>query len=596
MKATLRSYVATLFSVVRLKLVWALALSVMFSLTEGIGIAMLLPTLQAAGMNLNHQGVAGRYARLIASGLRSVGLPPTLLILLGIFVILVSLRSLLGSMHGIAAYGVQLTMEDSLRTRLYRAIANANWLFVCRMRSTDFAHALTDEVGRVGVATAYAMTLLGNAVLAVLYIVIAFKLSTGMTAMVLVSGAMLAFVLRGRTRAVHDAGEEIVSGMRSLYAATIEQVQSLKTAKAYGAQERHIRLFAGLSSSVAEAGGVSNREIVKAGLWFELGSVMILAMVVYVAVRVLVVPAAAILILLLLFARLMPRFMAMHREYQAFVNALPAFRSVMELEARCAAAEEPADGRAEPIEFARELRFDNVSFAYRPDSKPAADGIDLVIPAGKVTALVGPSGAGKSTVADLAMGLLTAQRGVVSVDGTALDTAGARAWRERIGYVAQDTFMFHATVRENLRWAEPEASEEEMREALRLAAADEIVRALPQGIDTIVGERGTTLSQGERQRLSLARAFLRRPAMLILDEATNSLDSDNESRVLDAAVGLSSRTGVVLIAHRMSTIRWADLVYVIENGSVVESGTWQQLTAKTDGHLRALCEAQGLNM
>ncbi len=202
MKATLRSSVATLFSVVRLKLVWALALSVMFSLTEGIGIAMLLPTLQAAGMNLNHQGVAGRYARLIASGLRSVGLPPTLLILLGIFVILVSVRSLLGSMHGIAAYGVQLTMEDSLRTRLYRAIANANWLFVCRIRSTDFAHALTDEVGRVGVATAYATTLLVNAVLAVIYIAIAFKLSAGMTAMVLVSGAMLAFVLRGRTRAV----------------------------------------------------------------------------------------------------------------------------------------------------------------------------------------------------------------------------------------------------------------------------------------------------------------------------------------------------------------------------------------------------------
>ncbi len=384
--------------------------------------------------------------------------------------------------------------------------------------------------------------------------------------------------------------------MRSVYAATIEHVQSLKTAKAYGAQERNIRLFAGLSNSVAEAGGVSNREIVKAGLWFELGSVMILAVVLYVAVRVLVVPAAAILILLLLFARLMPRFMAMHREYQAFVNAFPAFRSVMELEARCAAAEEPADGRNEPIAFACELRFDDVSFAYRPDSRPAVDGIALVIPAGKVTALVGPSGAGKSTVADLAMGLLTAQRGVVSVDGTALDTAGARAWRERIGYVAQDTFLFHATVRENLRWAQPGASEEEMREALRLAVADGIVDALPQGIDTIVGERGTTLSQGERQRLSLARAFLRRPAMLILDEATNSLDSDNESRVLDAAVGLSSRTGVVLIAHRMSTIRWADLVYVIENGSVVESGTWQQLAAKTDGHLRALCEAQGLSM
>ncbi len=142
--------------------------------------------------------------------------------------------------------------------------------------------------------------------------------------------------------------------------------------------------------------------------------------------------------------------------------------------------------------------------------------------------------------------------------------------------------------------AQPGASEAEIIGALRLAAADEFVAALPHGLDTMVGDRGATLSQGERQRIALARALLRRPSMLVLDEATNSLDSENESRVLGAIEHLRGKATTLLVAHRLSTIRWADLIYVIEDGRVVESGDWATLSALGTGRFRALCAAQSL--
>jgi ATP-binding cassette subfamily C protein len=162
--------------------------------------------------------------------------------------------------------------------------------------------------------------------------------------------------------------------------------------------------------------------------------------------------------------------------------------------------------------------------------------------------------------------------------------------------VAQDTFLFHDTVRANVLWARPEATEDEVWEALRRAAALEFVQALPQGLDTVVGERGVLVSAGERQRLSLARALLRQPRMLVLDEATSSLDSENELRIQRAIEELHRRMTIVIITHRLSTIRNADMIHVLENGRLVQSGTWAALAADSRGRFRQLCLAQGFGV
>ena len=223
--------------------------------------------------------------------------------------------------------------------------------------------------------------------------------------------------------------------------------------------------------------------------------------------------------------------------------------------------------------FTRAVECRQVTFTYRGDGEtPALQDVSLKIAAQTTTAIVGPSGAGKSTLADLLMGLVTPSAGSVCVDDVPLSPERLQAWRRQVGYVSQETFLFHDSVRANLLWAQPEATDDDIWRALEQAAADDFVRQLPNGLDTIVGDRGLLLSGGERQRLSLARALLRRPQVLILDEATSSLDSENERRIQAAIDHLHEQITIVVITHRLTTIRNADVIYVIERGRV--GGVW----------------------
>jgi ATP-binding cassette subfamily C protein len=180
------------------------------------------------------------------------------------------------------------------------------------------------------------------------------------------------------------------------------------------------------------------------------------------------------------------------------------------------------------------------------------------------------------------------------VDGTPLTAVNAASWRTQVAAVPQEVFLFHDTVRSNLAWAAPDAPEGEMWRALDAAAAAGFVQALPRGLDTVVGERGHLLSGGERQRLALARAFLRRPRVIVLDEATSALDHENEQVVRRAIETVGGDVTLVVIAHRLSSIRHADRVVVIEAGRVAESGTWSELLARPDGRFARMCREQGI--
>ena len=206
--------------------------------------------------------------------------------------------------------------------------------------------------------------------------------------------------------------------------------------------------------------------------------------------------------------------------------------------------------------------------------------LNLQIPAGKTTAIAGPSGAGKSTVADLVMGFIQPDEGEINVDGVSVSNNFIGSWRSQIGYVAQETFLFNETIRFNLLLAQPKANEKDIIDALKLAAAYEFVSKLPEGLDTFIGDRGVKLSGGERQRLALARALLRKPSLLILDEATSNLDSENEKRILKAIDDLHGEITILIIAHRLSTIKNADCIYLIDEGKILESGTWDELLKK----------------
>jgi ATP-binding cassette, subfamily C, bacterial len=298
------------------------------------------------------------------------------------------------------------------------------------------------------------------------------------------------------------------------------------------------------------------------------------------------------------FNRMVPLFSAIQLEYQQYLNGLPAFAGVMEIQARCEAAAEFQGEQfkgelPDRVELHCEIRLEDLSFAYGGEGAlPAIRNLNLTIRAGQTVAIVGPSGAGKSTVADLIIGLVAPNQGHVLVDGTPLHPELISSWRSQIGYVAQDTFLFNDTIRANLLWACPGSNEEEIDRALKLAAAEDFIHNLPEGMETILGDRGVRLSGGERQRLALARALLREPSLLILDEATSALDSENERRIQRAIEGLHGRMTILIITHRLSAIRGADIIHVLESGRLVESGRWESLVGEVGGRFSALARAQ----
>ncbi len=614
-----------------------IVLSVAVTFTSGVGLVMLVPLLGVAGLDVGG-GSIGQLSQLVTTALAAVGLEMTIPSVIGAFLAVIALGAALERVHAVRTARLYSGFVASVRRRVHEAITRSGWTHYVRRPTSSFVHVLTQEVERMGGATTGMINLGISSLLTMFYVGLALFLSPLATLLVIACGGSLLGLLARSTRLGRAKGEALSGAWARLHASIAEHLAGMRVSKSHGLEPFHLERFGERVGRTADAQVDLVRNRASVGFWMKVGSATIMAGVFVFALSVLELPLASILLMLFLFSRLVPMLSGLQRNVQEILTMLPSVDRVEQMVMALEAVAEPADGDVEAPRLTSALTFERVHFRYdgalgvRDTSSSTAgadvagtlstetavgglaspvDGgstvstgdadsatvvlrdVDLVIQAGKTTAIVGPSGAGKSTVADLAVGLLHPTEGRVAVDGVTLEGARVHAWRRRLGYVNQDTFLFNETIRENLRLVRRDASEDEIRAALKGASAS-FVDALPDGLDTVVGDRGVRLSGGERQRIALARAILRTPTLLLLDEATSALDPENEHVIQTAIERMAGQLTILIIAHRLASVRRADVIYVMERGRVVESGAWDDLVARPDGRFRALCLAQGL--
>jgi len=574
----------------RAQLIAAL-LSAAASLTEGIGLALLSPLI---GM-LDATSPSGSIGRTFAAALAAFGLPPWLPTLIAVFVGLVAGRAVIVRARDVAFAALHLEFVEALRARLFDAIAHASWSVIAKERRSIMVKSLTGDIEHLGHGAHFLLQVPAWALTAAVQIGIALLIAPGLSLVVLMCGCAILGVVWSHRPDSYLAGREWAASLRHTFDLTSEFLAGLKLAKSRNAEVHHRVAFEDAVNRQRRQVLAHARRTSDERMLFQIGSAAALGVFVYLAAAVAGLAAPELLVLVIIFARLMPMLGGLQNAMHSIRQSLPILDDMLALMARCEAGGETfsSDSTA-PMGLRDELRLSAVRFRYDEEGqRPALNGIDLVVPAGSVVAIVGPSGAGKSTLADMTAGLIAPESGVVSVDGRPLHGPLLLAWRRSVAYVLQDSFLFNDTVRANLLWARRDADEGDLRRVLLLTGAEATIASLPNGIDSVVGDRGSRLSGGERQRLAFACALLRRPTLLILDEATNALDQESERVMWDLIERLRGSMTIIVIAHRIWTVRGADTIVVVEDGRIVQSGSWGALTTQSEGRFARLVRAFG---
>ena len=564
-------------------------------LLESVGIFLIIPLIGLTGM-MDFETDSIPFLGWI-NGLFS-GMPETtsLLIILGVYVLLMIGQSVFKRSQTILGAKIQQGFIRHLREETYKSLLEADWQFYLKKRKSDIINIMTNEVFKVSAGIHLFLNFLSSLIFTLIQIGLAFYLSVTMTGFILFFGVMLIFFSRTFTKRSKDLGKESFQLTQNYLAGMTDQFNGMKDIKSNSLEESHLGWFLSLSKKMEENRIRLTTLNTTSQMIFKIVSAFLIAIFVFFSIKMFTAQPAQVMLIMVIFSRLWPRLTGIQSTLEQLSSTLPSFTALVALQQECVQAKElhePDYEKVEPIELKKGLRCHRVYFAYgQGEGEYALKNINVHIPANSMTAIVGKSGAGKSTLIDLLMGLNQPDRGEVTIDGVPLTSEHLLSLRKSISYIPQDPFLFNSTIRENLLIVDPQASEESIWEALEFAAAADFVKKLPQGLDTLIGDRGIRLSGGERQRLVLARAILRKPSILVLDEATSALDTENEAKIQKAIEGLKGSMTIIVIAHRLSTIRHADQVLVMDGGEIIQAGEYHQLAKEKRGMFNHLLGMQ----
>ncbi|MQR84516.1 ATP-binding cassette domain-containing protein [Bacillus megaterium] len=560
------------------------------SLMEGFGILLIIPLLSIGGV-IEANTASSKLSQLFHF---LTALPPSLYLplILCMYVVIIIGQNLLQRSLAIRDVKIREKFSRDLRIEIYSLLLHSKWALFLKKRKSTLINLLTSELARVIGGINFALQLLSNTIFMIIQLAIALWLSVKMTLFIVLFGLILGYLSRKFVQKSRHLGRRTSKLGEDYMAGITDQLSGIKDIKSNKLEYSYIDWLRSLTSRM----NAEQVEYVKlkssSQLVYKVSAALLVAVFIFISVKAFHAQGEQLLLIILIFSRLWPRFIAIQSNFEQIAATLPACQAVKKLIEDCSKEQEFKQADALSLITETQIECKDVYFRYKKDSHNyVLKNINLTIPNNQMTAIVGPSGAGKSTLIDLLMGLNSPERGEVLVNGHPLKDELLLSLRQAISYVPQDSFLFNTTVRENLLTVNAQASERELWEALEFAMADQFVRNLPQGLDTVIGDRGMKISGGERQRLVLARAILKKPALLILDEATSALDTNNENKIKESIDRLKGKVTIVVVAHRLSTIQAADQVLVLEEGKVIQKGSFNQL-AFEEGAFHKLLEGQ----
>jgi ABC-type multidrug transport system fused ATPase/permease subunit len=574
------------------------ALTGLAALAEGLGITLLLPLLRVTEAGGGKEEVSGTVQEALYAALTWIGIEESIvgiLLLIGVVFLLKGLLKFAET--GYRGY-LQAHLLRELKGRLFRKYGSMDYEYYSSTNTGHLVNVINGQTGGFYASFEHYARFTSKVITGTSYFVVAFALAWQFAMMAVVMGGIVLFLFKYLNRYVRELSKRASHEQSELNKLLMQALHSFK----YIASTDQVRhLTDGVFDSI--------RRLTRYRFWQKVAgaftnaireplSVFFIILVVIIQVTVLNAPLAPIFVAIVLFHRGMQTMVGVQKRWQSTMDKIGSLEMVVDEFDALEQHREP-DGDVEIGPLRDGIEVQNVSFAYDEEEGDVLRDVSVDVPANTTIALVGESGAGKSTLVDMLTLMLRPHRGEVYVDGVPGREIDRSSWRSQIGYVSQETAIFDDTVANNISlWKADYTDDPEVREkveeAARQAYAHHFIEDLPEGYQTKVGDNGVRLSGGQRQRLFVARELYKQPNLLILDEATSDLDSASERHIQNSIDSLQGEVTVVIIAHRLSTVKNADRVYVLDEGRVIEAGTYEELRMREDGEFREMVEMQSL--
>jgi len=567
-----------------------IAWTALVGLGEGVSVVLLLPLLSRIGISVGtSQGV---FLSALQTGLTMIGATGPL----GILIVIIAIAAVqTGLSIGLAWWTARQARryQSQRQLEMFAAFMRAKWVFIAEKKAGEMTNAIVTESERLGRAFTIGLSVLASIVVTIIYVVLALIIAWQITLSLIAFAMLVSLAMMRFYKKSYVEGQSLAPLNAEFQSALVDHFAGVKFIKASAGIDRATARIESLVKRLEKPNTTASYLPAKVRSLLEFFALVGLAIIIVVGSAWMGIAGGNVVVVLALFGRLFPRINTLQAQLHYLSWNVPAVEVIDKLQAAAEAEAERRDDSSEPLQIEQPTVLAMRNLQVRFGERIVLDQINLTLPVPGLLAIVGRSGAGKSTLVHAVLGLVEPSKGSIRLGKYDLARAPLTAWRRAIGYVPQETALFHASIRDNLTLINADASEAEIRNAAQRAHALDFISLLPNGFDTVVGDQGVKLSGGQRQRLGIARALLMNPALLVLDEAMSALDAESEAELLRTIEELRQQIGILLVAHRLGAARAADIVCVFEAGRIVEAGPWNELMLRKK-RLYALAEAQSL--